>query len=202
MRRHELTDEQWALVEPLVPRSTARTGRPARDRRTLLNGIFWILATGAPPGAASRRAGMRNALKWPSTTASVWHVWSVKNAAPGCCARPLAPTARTARVPSRSVTLSQTLAQQPDRHAAGAHGHLQRTREIRTIYRWNTRRVVHGIRYYRADAERLDSSRTTEAIISRLFYCSGSARLAVGLIATMSPGSVCQLTSPGVCLPG
>ena len=48
MKRHELTDEQWALVEPLVPRSVARTGRPARDRRTLLNGMFWILCTGAP----------------------------------------------------------------------------------------------------------------------------------------------------------
>src|SRR5215216_6634234 len=48
MKRHELTDEQWALVEPHLPRSTARTGRPARDRRTLLNGIFWILSTGAP----------------------------------------------------------------------------------------------------------------------------------------------------------
>ena len=48
MKRHELTDEQWALVESHVPLSTARTGRPARDRRTLLNGIFWILCTGAP----------------------------------------------------------------------------------------------------------------------------------------------------------
>ena len=48
MKRHELTDEQWALVEPYLPLSTARTGRPARDRRTLLNGIFWILCTGAP----------------------------------------------------------------------------------------------------------------------------------------------------------
>jgi len=45
MKRHELTDEQWALVEPLVPLSTAR---PSRDRRTLLNGLFWILHTGAP----------------------------------------------------------------------------------------------------------------------------------------------------------
>ena len=43
MKRHELTDEQWELVEPLIPRSTARTGRPAKDRRRLLNGIFWIL---------------------------------------------------------------------------------------------------------------------------------------------------------------
>jgi transposase len=48
MKRHELMDEQWALVEPHLPLSTARTGRPARDRRTLLNGIFWILCTGAP----------------------------------------------------------------------------------------------------------------------------------------------------------
>jgi transposase len=48
MKRHELMDEQWALVEPHLPLSTARTGRPARDRRTLLHGIFWILCTGAP----------------------------------------------------------------------------------------------------------------------------------------------------------
>jgi transposase len=48
MKRHELTDEQWVLVEPHVPRSKARTGRPASDRRRMLNGIFWILATGAP----------------------------------------------------------------------------------------------------------------------------------------------------------
>jgi transposase len=48
MKRHELTDEQWALVEPHLPVSNARTGRPASDRRTLLNAIFWILCTGAP----------------------------------------------------------------------------------------------------------------------------------------------------------
>jgi transposase len=48
MKRHELTDEQWILVEPFLPQSTARTGRPARDRRVLVNGIFWILSTGAP----------------------------------------------------------------------------------------------------------------------------------------------------------
>ena len=48
MKRHELTDGQWALVEPHVPRSTARTGRPPRDPRLMLNGIFWVLHTGAP----------------------------------------------------------------------------------------------------------------------------------------------------------
>ncbi len=48
MKRHELTDEQWALVEPHVPRSGARTGRPPSDPRRMLNGIFWVLHTGAP----------------------------------------------------------------------------------------------------------------------------------------------------------
>ena len=48
MKRHELTDEQWALVEPHVPRSSARTGRPPSDPRLMLNGAFWILHTGAP----------------------------------------------------------------------------------------------------------------------------------------------------------
>ena len=48
MKRHELMDEQWALVDPHIPRSKARTGRPPSDRRLMLNGIFWILGTGAP----------------------------------------------------------------------------------------------------------------------------------------------------------
>lgn len=48
MKRHELTDEQWALVDPLIPRKAARTGRPRKDRRLILNGILWILHTGAP----------------------------------------------------------------------------------------------------------------------------------------------------------
>lgn len=48
MKRHELTDEQWELIGPLVPVKAAKTGRPPRDRRLMLDGIFWILGTGAP----------------------------------------------------------------------------------------------------------------------------------------------------------
>jgi transposase len=48
MKRHALTDEQWNIIDPLVPRSTARTGRPSRDRRLMLDGALWILSTGAP----------------------------------------------------------------------------------------------------------------------------------------------------------
>lgn len=48
MKRHELTDEQWELAAPLIPRGRAKTGRPGKDPRLMLNGIFWILGTGAP----------------------------------------------------------------------------------------------------------------------------------------------------------
>lgn len=47
MHRHALTDEQWGLVQPLLPKRTATTGRPPSDPRLMLDGIFWILSTGA-----------------------------------------------------------------------------------------------------------------------------------------------------------
>jgi transposase len=47
MVRHRLTDQQWELVPDLFP-PPARTGRPRRERRAILGGIFWILRTGAP----------------------------------------------------------------------------------------------------------------------------------------------------------
>ena len=46
MVRHRLTDEQWDLIADLFP-SPKATGRPPRDRRVILDGIFWILRTGA-----------------------------------------------------------------------------------------------------------------------------------------------------------
>ncbi len=33
---------------PCFPPQRARTGRPAHDHRTILNGILWLLRTGAP----------------------------------------------------------------------------------------------------------------------------------------------------------
>lgn len=45
IRRYELSDEQWEAIAPLLP--FARTGRPRRDDRTTLNGIFWKLCSGA-----------------------------------------------------------------------------------------------------------------------------------------------------------
>lgn len=42
----ELTDAQWALIKPLLPPPRGRGRRRADDRQTL-NGILWVLRTGA-----------------------------------------------------------------------------------------------------------------------------------------------------------
>jgi transposase len=47
-RRHELTDEQWEQLVGLLPPQKPKTGRPALDHRTVVNGILWVLRTGAP----------------------------------------------------------------------------------------------------------------------------------------------------------
>jgi transposase len=48
MNRGELTDEQWERLKPRLPDQKPRTGRPNLDHRTIVNGILWILRTGAP----------------------------------------------------------------------------------------------------------------------------------------------------------
>jgi transposase len=50
MRRYELSDQQWARIAPLLPHATphGKPGRPGHDQRPIVNGILWILPTGAP----------------------------------------------------------------------------------------------------------------------------------------------------------
>ena len=47
--RWELTEEQWALVEPVLRprRREDNRGRPWHDTRAVLNGVLWILGSGA-----------------------------------------------------------------------------------------------------------------------------------------------------------
>ena len=55
--RFDLSDEEWAIIEPLLP---VKTRGPARvDDRQVLNGIFYILRTGAPWRDLPERYGPR-----------------------------------------------------------------------------------------------------------------------------------------------
>ncbi|WP_370268088.1 IS5 family transposase [Streptomyces sp. V4I8] len=44
MRRHELTDQEWELLAPLIPR--AATGRPRVEDRQVVNGMVYKIRTG------------------------------------------------------------------------------------------------------------------------------------------------------------
>jgi transposase len=46
----ELTDAQWAVVKPLLPGGKSgpgKRGRPRKDDRLVLEGVLWVLRTGA-----------------------------------------------------------------------------------------------------------------------------------------------------------
>jgi transposase len=54
----DLTDQQWAVVETLLPPLGVREdgrGRPWRDPRDVFNGVLWVLRTGAPWADMPRR---------------------------------------------------------------------------------------------------------------------------------------------------
>lgn len=46
MRRYELEDRHWDLIKGVFPRTSR--GRYWKDHRVIVNGIFWILFSGAP----------------------------------------------------------------------------------------------------------------------------------------------------------
>lgn len=59
LRRYELTDFEWSVIEPLLPNKPR--GVPRVDDRRVLNGIYWRLRTGSPWSEIPERYG-------PSTT--------------------------------------------------------------------------------------------------------------------------------------
>lgn len=47
MARFDLSDREWAILEPLLPEQPVRGGR-WRDHRQVVNGICWVKRTGSP----------------------------------------------------------------------------------------------------------------------------------------------------------
>lgn len=73
MSRYDLTDFEWRVIEPLLPNKPR--GVPRVDDRRVLNGIFWVLRSGAPwrdlPGRYGPRTTCYNRfVRWRK--AGVW----------------------------------------------------------------------------------------------------------------------------------
>jgi len=47
-RRHDISDKDWAALEPHLPGQAGQWGGVAQDNRRFVNAVFWILRTGAP----------------------------------------------------------------------------------------------------------------------------------------------------------
>lgn len=77
MHRHALTDEQFAKLLPLLPAIPQKRGRgrPPKEARLVIDGILWILNTGAPWRDMPERFGPWNTVygwfrKW--TASGLW----------------------------------------------------------------------------------------------------------------------------------
>lgn len=73
MSRYDLTDFEWRVIKPLLPNKPR--GVPRVDDRRVLNGIFWVLRSGAPWRDLPERYGPRTTcynrfVRWRK--ASVW----------------------------------------------------------------------------------------------------------------------------------
>lgn len=47
IKRHELSDIQWQIIEPHLPKPSPKGGHPWKDHRIVINGILFKLNTGA-----------------------------------------------------------------------------------------------------------------------------------------------------------
>lgn len=61
-RRHELTDEQWQLIEHLLPGKAGDRGRTAKDNRLFVNAVLYVAKTGIPWRDLPERFGNWNSV--------------------------------------------------------------------------------------------------------------------------------------------
>jgi transposase len=71
LSRGDLTDEQWRILDPLLP----DRGERGESKRRTVNGILWVLRTGAPWRDMPERYGNWNSVFVRFTRWSKHGVW-------------------------------------------------------------------------------------------------------------------------------
>jgi transposase len=135
MESNDLTEARWERLRPLLPPQKPRTGRPARDHRTVLNCILWVLRTGCPWRALPERYG-----SW-KTVSSRFYRW----ARAGIWNRVLAALQRQADVEGRldwSLHFVDSTVVRAHQHAAGAKGGTRKLRPWGVVAAAPARRFI------------------------------------------------------------
>lgn len=75
VKRYELSDVQWERVAPLLPGKAGDPGRTGADNRLFVNGVLWVLRSGAhwrylPDRYGKRKMAHQRFSRW--SRAGVW----------------------------------------------------------------------------------------------------------------------------------
>jgi transposase len=138
MTLNDLSDGQWERLRPLLPLQKPRTGRPAKDHRTVLNGILWILRTGNPWRALPEGYG-----SW-KTVSSRFYRWQRARV----WDRVLAEVQRQADAEGRldwSLHFVDSIVVRAHRHAAGAKRGTQQQRLSAAVAADTAQRSISGV---------------------------------------------------------
>ena len=75
MSRYELSDSQWHKIEEFLPGRADTVGVTAKDNRTFVNGVLWVLRSGAhwkhlPPEYGNWKSAHKRFTRW--ARAGIW----------------------------------------------------------------------------------------------------------------------------------
>jgi transposase len=135
MESSDMTDARWERLRPLLPPQKPRTGRPAKDHRTVINGILWILRTGSPWRCLPERYG-----SW-KTISSRFYRWQQA----GIWEHVLAALQRQADAEGRldwSLHFVDSTVVRAHQHAAGAKRGTRRQRGLVAVGVATARRFI------------------------------------------------------------
>ena len=81
----DLTDEEWALIEPLIPPAKRGGGKRTADMREVVNGLMYVLSTGCQWRAIPKDLPPRSTVhgyldlwNWDGTLDRIHHTLYVK----------------------------------------------------------------------------------------------------------------------------
>jgi transposase len=122
----DLTDAQWALIEPLMPSTKGKRSRPFRDHRPLVDGIIFRFRTGCPWRDVPAHYGPWRAVWRRHSQLSQRGVWDqiltqllAQADAAGAVDWPVSVDSTTARVHQHGATLSREVASTLPSHTGG-----------------------------------------------------------------------------------